>query len=300
MFIVTARHPAFRGAGLRVLSSGGRDQPSFKKSVKEEFLFRDGQERARRDSSVDDEEVHKFKMFSTSWWDPNGSCKVLHAMNELRVDLILRGLESSGRLLASARDSAKPLTGLSVLDVGCGGGILSEPLARLGAQVTGLDPAAESIEAAREHAEKDESVRDNVEYIVGSAEDLALKRSGCFDAVVASEVLEHSNNQDTLVRACAALAKESDGSLFFTTLNRTRSAYLAGVVGAECLLGLLPSGTHDWDKFVSPEELDAMLTSNGCQIRLIHGMFYWPVFNQWTWIAQTNVNYAVYATRRVS
>lgn len=242
-------------------------------------------------------ELDKFRAMSSSWWDPEGVCKPLHSMNALRVELIRDGMVASERIGREQAESARPLEGLTVLDVGCGGGILCEPLARLGAKVTGLEPTDETRKVAEEHARLDPRLEGAVEYLPHTAEGLAAAHPGrTFDAVVASEVVEHVANQPLFVRACASLCRPG-GSLFFTTLNRTRESYLAGVVLAECVLGLLPQGTHDWDRFVEPEELDAWLAEAGCRTRLIHGMFYWPVFDEWSWIPQARVNYALHAVK---
>ena len=285
---------------------GEQDGP-FKPGAKESYLFKRAQEVAReeqdnassnRGSTHIQEEVDKFRSLAGDWWDPEGPCRPLHSLNTLRVPLVRDGLARAGRIShQTAHDSPRPLDGVSILDVGCGGGVLAEALARLGANVTGLDAAEENVAAARQHADLDPAVAGRLSYEAGSVEDLAASKRSSFDAVVASEVLEHVDDQDLFVKSCADLVP-SGGSLFFTTLNRNRPSYLAGVVAAECLLGLLPVGTHDWHKFVKPEELDAMLSAVGCQTRVIHGMFYWPLHDQWTWIPQATVNYALHAVKK--
>ncbi len=191
----------------------------------------------------------------------------------------------------------------------------------ISARVTGLEPAEESLRVARDHALIDPEVADRVEYIPTPVEKFAEQAEGTFDAVIASEVgvperqfwrmapgdgdfctlkqvLEHASDQRLFMDSCCRLASPRGGSVFVTTLNRTRESYLAGVLAAECLLGLLPVGTHDWRKFVTPEELQDMLRAGGCSTRLIHGMFYWPVFDKWTWIPHPKVNYALHAVKQ--
>lgn len=221
----------------------------------------------------------------------------LHSMNKLRVQLIREGLHAAKQIQDNQVGQPKMLDGLSILDVGCGGGILSEPLARLGAKVTGIDAAKENIEIASEHADNDPEIKDNVRYVCSTIEDFANEDpEKQFDAVVASEVIEHVENQALFIQTCSSLLVPK-GSFFLSTLNRTNRSYMAGIVGAENILGLLPVGTHDWHKFVTPEEMDEMLTKAGCQLRLIHGMFYWPISNTWTWIPDASVNYAVHSIK---
>ena len=226
-----------------------------------------------------------------------GMCKPLHSMNKLRVQLIREGLAATEQIAKDYVGQSRMLEGLSILDVGCGGGILSEPLARLGANVIGLDAAQESIDIAAEHCEKDPEIKDNLCFLCSTIEDFAAENPDQkFNAVVASEVLEHVEHQAEFVKTCSSLLVPK-GSFFLSTLNRTKRSYLSGIVAAESILGLLPVGTHDWHKFVTPEELDKMLIQAGCQMRLIHGMFYWPVSNTWTWIPDAGVNYAVHAIK---
>lgn len=218
-------------------------------------------------------------------------------MNTLRVPLIRDGLNAAKQISEGKVGQAKMLEGISILDVGCGGGILSQPLARLGANVIGIDAAKESIEIASSHASNDPEIKDNIQFICSTIEEFAAENpSKQFDAIVASEVIEHVENQAMFIDTCSSLLVPG-GSFFLSTLNRTRLAYMAGIIGAENILGLLPVGTHDWNKFVTPEEMDEMLDKSGCQLRLIHGMFYWPLSNTWVWIPDPSVNYAVHAIK---
>ena len=190
----------------------------------------------------------------------------------------------------------KPLQGVRILDVGCGAGMLSEALARIGADVTGIDACHDNIEAAKHHAEAAGDSLGNLRYICTSVEELAETGPESYDAVVASEVVEHVANPEMFVAVMAGLAR-ARGSVFLTTLSRTRLSWLVAILGAEYVAGLLPRGTHDWDKFIRPQSLCAMLETQGCHTRLVHGMLYNPLTNAWSWCPNTSVNYALHAVR---
>ena len=231
---------------------------------------------------------------SSDWWNPNGVCKPLHSMNRLRVPLVRDGMIETGLTQPELADTDKPLTGTRVLDVGCGAGIISEALARLGAEVTAIDACEDNIEAARRH--KDTSGLPNLSYLCTSVEDLAATETDKFDAVVASEVIEHVDNQEMFVSLCSSVCRPG-GSLFLTTLSRTQQSWLLAILGAEYIAGLLPRGTHDWDKFITPDTLQTMLEAEGCRTRLVHGMRYNPLTNNWSWSPDHSVNYALHAVK---
>ena len=183
------------------------------------------------------------------------------------------------------------------LNEGCGGGILSEALARLGASVVGLDPCEANIKAAKLHAENDPFLAERLVYLPMTAEDYLSQHSEePFDAVVASEVIEHVDNPKEFVDVCSKLVPVG-GSLFFTTINRTTKSWLGAIIVAENILGLLPMGTHEWKKFITTQELTNMVEDSGASVRLIHGMFYIPGLNKWTWFPDTSVNYALHAIK---
>ncbi|XP_029843099.2 ubiquinone biosynthesis O-methyltransferase, mitochondrial isoform X2 [Ixodes scapularis] len=206
------------------------------------------------------------------------------------------GLLQAGRRAEKAPKSvSKPLAGLRILDVGCGGGLLSEPLARLGATVTGIDPTPGCIEVARAHADGDLEIRDSVVYEAVEAEEL-VRRCVKFDAVVASEVVDHVQNYRDFVKCCVALT-EDGGSLFFTTINRTLLSYLIVKIAAEYIFRIVPAGLHDWNMFVPPEELEEVLETNGCHVRLIHGSFFNPLTQTWSWLKSTDLTYALHAVK---
>merc|ERR1712018_909803 len=217
-------------------------------------------------------------------------------MNGVRVPFVCDNL-----LKAQGRTVTDDLTlsNYKIIDIGCGGGILSESLARLGASVTGLDPCVPNIEAAKAHAAKDSQILANITYIPMTAEEfLEQNKDGpAFDAVVASEVIEHVDNPQQFVNTCSKLVNE-DGSLFFTTIDRTTKSWLGAIVAAEYILKLLPSGTHDWNKFIRPQELTEMIENSGCNVRSVQGMFYIPGVNKWTWFPDSSVNYALHAIKR--
>jgi len=251
----------------------------------------------RANSTLNQNEVDKFTAMSSDWWNPHGVCKPLHSMNRLRVPLVRDCLVNSGISNVHLAHTDTPLRGLKILDVGCGAGILSEALARIGAEVTAIDACPENIEVAKAHAELDESLSDNLKYICTTVEEHVDTVEDEYDAIVASEVIEHVNNPDTFVRKCTEVLK-TDGSFFLTTINRSSRSWLLAIVGAEYVLGLLPKGTHDWDKFLKPNEVSDMLNSAGCQTRLVHGMLYLPVVNKWSWIPDNSVNYALHAVKK--
>jgi len=254
-------------------------------------------EGSRASSTLNQDEVDKFTIMSRDWWNPHGVCKPLHSMNRLRVPLVRDGLVNSGTSNIDMAHTDTPLKGLKILDVGCGAGIFSEALARIGAEVTAIDACAENIEEAKTHAKLDESLRDNLKYICTTVEEHVDTVDDEYDAIVASEVIEHVNNPDTFVRKCTEVLK-TDGSFFLTTINRSTRSWLLAIVGAEYVLGLLPKGTHDWNKFLKPSEVSDMLNNAGCQTRLVHGMLYMPVINKWSWISDKSVNYAMHAVKK--
>jgi 2-polyprenyl-6-hydroxyphenyl methylase/3-demethylubiquinone-9 3-methyltransferase len=244
---------------------------------------------ADSDRTVDGEEIERFAALAERWWDAAGPMAPLHKINPLRIAFVRDTLAAGlGRETAAPR----PLAGLSLLDIGCGGGLLSEPMARLGARVTGIDAAARNLAAARLHAAEmglDIAYRDrSVEALAGEG--------ARFDAVVAMEVVEHVADLPAFVTAaCACLAPR--GVMFVATLNRTLKAFALAIVGAEYLLGWLPRGTHDWSKFVRPAELFALLMENGVGVDKVAGVAYDPLSGLWRTRRDLGVNYMVAASR---
>jgi len=251
-------------------------------------------------STLNQEEVEKFRSTASEWWNTNGPAKGLHSMNSIRVPFVREGLEKTGKVRDEHIGTAKALQDLRILDVGCGAGILSEALARLGASVVALDACEENIYAGQKHLQTEsKDIEDRITYHLSTVEDYLSQNNSeesLFDAIVASEVIEHVDNQEEFVKVCSGLLKPG-GSIFFTTLNRTRESYIGGIVAAEYVLGLLPKGTHDWNKFVKPEELQTWLETVGCEARQINGSFYLPYFDKWSWIPSVAVNYAIHAVK---
>lgn len=246
-------------------------------------------------STYNQAEVDKFSAMSSDWWNPSGVCAPLHSFNKLRIPLVRDGLISSG-LVPESENPATPLANTNILDVGCGAGIVSEPLARLGATVTGIDACQQNIEVARHHSNLDPGIEDRLNYLCTTVEEFRERDGDKYDAVVASEVIEHVDNPNIFVNNCAELLKPG-GSLFITTLNRTTRSWLLAILGAEYILGLLPKGTHSWDKFLTPEEVTDMVEKAGLVTRQTSGMSYIPVVNSWCWTQDHSVNYMLQAVK---
>jgi 2-polyprenyl-6-hydroxyphenyl methylase/3-demethylubiquinone-9 3-methyltransferase len=239
--------------------------------------------------TVDPREVARFDRLARDWWDPKGPMQALHKLNPVRLQYIRD--TACGRF---GRDAKNPrcLEGLTVLDVGCGGGVLSEPLARLGAMVAGLDPAATNIVVAKLHAERSGLTIDYRDETI----EAVTARGEAFDIVVAMEVVEHVADVPAFVSACCAAVKPG-GLLIMATINRTLRAFALAIVGAEYVLGWLPRGTHQWDKFVTPEELEEAIATGGLSVSERRGVVYNPLADQWLLARDTAVNYMLAAER---
>ncbi|XP_054714201.1 ubiquinone biosynthesis O-methyltransferase, mitochondrial-like isoform X1 [Uloborus diversus] len=241
-------------------------------------------------ATVNPREIEKFTTKANEWWDKE--LVLLHSMNSVRVPFIRDGLLSMSGM---PKKTAHPLKGYSIIDVGCGGGILSEPLARLGANVTGLDPGHQNIEKAIEHASLDEKLKDKLTYVCDTVEN-HISSPSKYDAVVCSEVVEHVDNLEMFVSHCVEITKDG-GSLFFTTINRTALSYLLSIVFGEYITGLIPRGTHDWNKFVQPKELCHILESLNCRVVSVQGFMYNPVTKSFGWCPNTSNSYALHAVK---
>ena len=230
-------------------------------------------------SNVDPQELAKFSDLAHRWWDPASEFRPLHQINPLRLDWI---------------DRQAPLAGRRVLDVGCGGGILADAMARRGAQVLGIDLAAKPLKVAQLHAL--EAGTQGVEYREVAAEALAQEMPSAFDVVTCMEMLEHVPDPAAIVRACAQLVKPG-GAIFFSTINRNPKAFLFAIVGAEHVLGLLPKGTHEYARFIRPSELARWCRDAGLELQGTRGMEYNPLTRRYWLSADTSVNYLL-ACRR--
>jgi len=229
--------------------------------------------------NADPSELAKFSALAHRWWDPESEFKPLHRINPLRLEWI---------------DRVAKLAGSSALDVGCGGGILAESMARRGARVTGIDLSDKAIKVAQLHLVESALA---VDYEAVSAEDLAARSPGAYDLVTCMELLEHVPDPASTVRACADLAR-AGGQVFFSTINRNLKSYVFAVIGAEYVLKLLPKGTHDYLKFIKPSELARFARAAGLEVREIIGMSYNPLTQVYSLGSNTDVNYLVHCVRR--
>ena len=240
--------------------------------------------------SRDPSEIAKFEAMAAEWWDPKGKFKPLHMMNPVRLGYITTQIAAEfGRDLKAPR----PFEGLRLLDIGCGGGLLSEPMARLGAQVVGADAAAKNIEVARIHADQ---VGLQIDYRAETAEAL-LAAGEAFDAVLAMEIVEHVADPPAFVRSCHDLLRPG-GVLVASTLNRTARSFAAAIVGAEWVMRWLPRGTHEWSRFITPDELAEMMEGAGLRVADRRGMVFNPI--SWGWSLSDrdlSVNYAMTGLR---
>jgi 2-polyprenyl-6-hydroxyphenyl methylase/3-demethylubiquinone-9 3-methyltransferase len=228
--------------------------------------------------NIDVREIAKFEELAVRWWDPSSEFKPLHDINPLRLDYI---------------DTRARLAGKKVLDVGCGGGLLSEAMAGRGATVTGIDMGATALKVAALHLLESGA---RVDYLHITAEEFSVQQAAGFDVVTCMEMLEHVPNPASVIMACARLVKPG-GQVFFSTLNRNAKAYLFAVIGAEYLLNLLPKGTHDYSKFIRPSELDNWLRQTGLRLRELTGMSYNPLTQHYSLNNDIDVNYLAWAVR---
>jgi 2-polyprenyl-6-hydroxyphenyl methylase/3-demethylubiquinone-9 3-methyltransferase len=229
--------------------------------------------------NADPQELEKFSALAHRWWDPQSEFKPLHEINPLRLDWI---------------DRIARLSGKSALDIGCGGGILTESMARRGARVKGIDLSEKALKVAQLHLRESALA---VDYEVVSAEDLAARSPGSYDVVTCMELLEHVPDPASTVGACSILARR-DGHVFFSTINRNPKSYLFAIIGAEYVLKLLPKGTHDYLKFIKPSELARHCRDAGLEVREIIGMTYNPLTRIYSLGTDPSVNYLVHCVRR--
>ena len=227
-------------------------------------------------------EIEKFSRLSKDWWNPNGKFKPLHLFNPARISFIKKRLISHFNLNSN---SEKPLNKINILDVGCGGGLLCEPLTRLGASMTGIDASVNNIEVAKLHSKE---MNLNINYIHSSPEKFKLNEK--FDVVLNMEVVEHVENVDLFIQNCSKLLKDN-GIMFVATINKNLKSYLFAIVGAEYVLRWLPIGTHDWNNFLTPKELEIVTSKNNLKTNEIVGMKYNLLSKVWKLSNDTSVNY---------
>ena len=246
--------------------------------------------------SVDPSEMASFSRMAEDWWNPEGMFKPLHQMNGFRIDFIKRTICDH-----YDRDPEVdlPLKGLRILDIGCGGGLLCEPMSRLGASVTGVDALERNVKTAKTHAE---SVGLNIDYRHGTIEQLVASGEKPFDAVLNMEVIEHVANPPDFIKDCAAMVKPARGKskggiMTCSTINRTMKAFLFAIVGAEYVLRLLPKGTHHYDKFITPDELNGWLEAAELTTQPNIGMSLNPLTSVWKYSDDLSINYVTVATK---
>ena len=237
-------------------------------------------------TTINKEEIQKFSALADEWWDVEGKFKPLHMFNPTRIEYILNLCSSRYKV---NRDL--PLKNLKILDIGCGGGLISEPMCRLGAEVTGIDASLKNINVAKTHAYKNEL---KIEYLNKSPEQMNQKEK--FDVVLSLEVVEHVENLDLYLKACSNLLKK-DGMMFTATINRTLNSYIKAIIGAEYILKWLPIGTHDWNKFLKPEDLEKKLNKLGFLTKDISGLSFNPFLKKWKRTKDLSVNYIMSAVK---
>ena len=232
-------------------------------------------------SSVNKKEIEKFSKMAVEWWNPSGKFKPLHKFNPIRIQYIRENIIGNFKL----KIKKKPLDKINILDIGCGGGLLSEPMTRLGANVTGIDASSKNINIAKLHAKKNKL---NINYICSPPEKLKIKKK--FDVILNMEIVEHVEDINFFINSCSKLLKKN-GLMFIATLNKTLKSYMFAIIGAEYVLRWLPIGTHDWEKFVKPEELKKILIKNNLKLEKLDGMNFNIIKNEWRVSSDTSINY---------
>jgi 2-polyprenyl-6-hydroxyphenyl methylase/3-demethylubiquinone-9 3-methyltransferase len=232
-------------------------------------------------SSVNKKEIEKFSKMADEWWDPSGKFKPLHKFNPIRIQYIKENIIGNFKL----KNKKKPLDKINILDIGCGGGLLSEPMTRLGANITGIDASSKNINIAKHHAKKNKL---KINYICSSPEKLKIKKK--FDVILNMEIVEHVDDINFFINSSSKLLKKN-GLMFVATLNKTLKSYMFAIIGAEYVLRWLPIGTHDWEKFVKPEDLKNILHKNNLNLEKLDGMNFNIIKDEWSISSDTSINY---------
>ena len=233
-------------------------------------------------NTIDKKEIEKFSKLAKDWWNPNGKFKPLHLFNPTRIKFIKEKLSSHFGL---DPESPQPLKNINILDIGCGGGLLCEPLKRLGATITGIDASKNNIEIAKLHAKE---MGLNINYIFGATENLKFEKK--FDVILNMEIVEHVSDVNMFIESCSKLIKKN-GIMFVATINKNLKSYLFAILGAEYILRWLPIGTHDWNKFLSPKELEEISNKKGFNKDQTIGVNFNLLFNKWSTSNDASVNY---------
>ena len=239
-------------------------------------------------TTINKEEIQKFSKLADEWWDVNGKFKPLHMFNPIRIEYILDEITKHFKL---DRKTKFPLKNLEILDIGCGGGLISEPMARLGGNVTGIDAAEKNIKIASLHSKENDL---KINYLNKSPEQLKEKEK--FDIILNLEIVEHVDNLNLYLKSCHSLLKKN-GLMFTATINRTFISYIKAIIGAEYVLRWLPIGTHDWNKFVKPEELEKKLSDIKFLTNNISGLSFNPILGKWKKSHDLSVNYIICSTK---
>ncbi len=232
-------------------------------------------------SSVNKKEIKKFSKMATEWWDPEGKFKPLHKFNPIRIKYIKENIINNFKL----KNKTKPLSEVNILDVGCGGGLLSEPMSRMGANVTGIDASSKNIEIAKLHSKKNKL---KINYLCTSPEKLNIKKK--FDVILNMEIVEHVEDINFFLKSCSKLLKKN-GIMFIATINKTLKSYVFAIIGAEYILRWLPIGTHEWEKFVKPEDLKKILLKNNLYLKKLDGMNFNIIKDEWNVTNDSSINY---------
>jgi len=234
-----------------------------------------------KNNTINKKEIEKFSQIAEEWWNPEGKFKPLHKFNPIRISYIKENIVKTFKL----ENKIKPLKNIKVLDVGCGGGLLSEPMCRLGAEVTGIDASDKNINIAKIHSKKNNL---KINYFCSSPENFKIKEK--YDVILNMEIVEHVEDINNFLEACSKHLKKG-GIMFIATLNKTLKSYLFAIIGAEYILRWLPIGTHEWDKFVKPETLIEILRKKNFNLEKLDGMKFNPLKNSWNLSSDKNVNY---------
>jgi len=232
-------------------------------------------------TSVNKKEIDKFSKMADEWWDPEGKFKPLHKFNPIRIKYIKENIINNFKL----KNKSKSLSGINILDIGCGGGLLSEPMSRMGANVTGIDASDKNIKIAKLHSKKSKL---KINYLCSSPEKLEIKKK--FDVILNMEIVEHVEDIDFFLKSCSKLLKKN-GLMFVATINKTLKSYVFAIVGAEYVLRWLPIGTHEWEKFVKPEDLKKILMKYNLSLNKLDGMNFNIIKDEWNISNDLSINY---------
>ena len=232
-------------------------------------------------TSVNKKEIDKFSKIADEWWDPEGKFKPLHKFNPIRIKYIKENIINNFKL----KNKFRPLSGINILDIGCGGGLLSEPMSRMGANVTGIDASDKNIKIAKLHSKKNKL---KINYLCSSPEKLKIEKK--FDVILNMEIVEHVEDIDFFLKSCSKLLKKN-GLMFVATINKTLKSYVFAIVGAEYVLRWLPIGTHEWEKFVKPEDLKKILMKYDLSLNKLEGMNFNIIKDEWSISRDLSVNY---------